>query len=180
MRTMVRISNRDNSPIPSRMLEHRGADRAGLAIAVWHRNCPDSRDRGPRPRPRPDLRRDRDRARTKEERRGRARAIRTLRHDPDCPPSMLSLFHRLARLTLDMVRSPYGVGCGGVWSARGDRSPARPARRGVDIFSVTLVFVWLRVFRGIGRYLCCDGPDVEKWHLTLTPSCCDMPICARD
>ncbi len=51
MRTMVRISNRDNSPIPSRMLEHRGADRAGLAIAVWHRNCPDSRDRGPRPRP---------------------------------------------------------------------------------------------------------------------------------
>src|ERR1700704_6423326 len=36
--TMVRISNRDNSPIPSRMLEHRGADRAGLAIAVWHRN----------------------------------------------------------------------------------------------------------------------------------------------
>src|SRR5882762_2131269 len=73
-----------------------------------------------------------------------------------------------------------GVGCGGVWSARGDRSPARPARRGVDIFSVTLVFVWLRVFRGIGRYLCCDGPDVEKWHLTLTPSCCDVPICARD
>ena len=106
MRTMVRISNRDNSPIPSRMLEHRGAVRAGLAIAVWHRNCPDSRDRGPRPRP--DLRRDRDRARTKEERRGRARAIRTLRHDPDCPPSMLSLFHRLARLMLDMVRSPYG------------------------------------------------------------------------
>ncbi len=51
MRTMVRISNRDNSPIPSRMLEHRGAARAGLAIAVWHRNCPDSRDRGPRPRP---------------------------------------------------------------------------------------------------------------------------------
>ena len=112
MRTMVRISNRDNSPIPSRMLEHRGADRAGLAIAVWHRNCPDSRDRGPRPRPRPDLRRDRDRARTKEERRGRARAIRTLRHDPDCPPSMLSLFHRLARLMLDMVRSPCGVGWG--------------------------------------------------------------------
>jgi len=30
-----------------------------------------------------------DRARTKEERRGRARAIRTLRHDPDCPPSIL-------------------------------------------------------------------------------------------
>ena len=87
MRTMVRISNGDNSPIPSRMLEHRGAVRAGLAIAVWHRNCPDSRDRGPRPRP--DLRRDRDRARTKEERRGRARAIRTLRHDPDCPPSIL-------------------------------------------------------------------------------------------
>src|SRR5882757_5004510 len=73
MRTMVRISNRDNSPIPSRMLEHRGADRAG---AVWQRNCPDSRDRGPRPRP--DLRRDRDRARTKEE--------RTVDHnDPICP-----------------------------------------------------------------------------------------------
>src|SRR6267142_2341574 len=97
------------------------------------------RDRGPRPRPRPDLRRYRDRARTKEERRGRVRAIRTLRHDPDCPPSMLSLFHRLARLMLDMVRSPCGVGWGGVWSARGDRSPARPAQRGVDIFSVTLV-----------------------------------------
>src|SRR5882672_12224134 len=169
MRTMVRISNRDNSPIPSLTLEHRGADRAGLAIAVWHRNCPDSRDRGPRPRP--DLRRDRDRARTKEERRGCARAIRTLRHDPDSHPRYYRCFTGWRGSWWTWFVLPVGW----VWSARGDRSPARPARRGVDIFSVTLVFVWLRVFRGIGRYLCCDGPDVEKGDLTLTPSCCDAP-----
>ena len=115
MRTMVRISNRDNSPIPSRMLEHRGADRAGLAIAVWHRNCPDSRDRGPRPRPRPDLRRDRDRARIKEERRGRARAIRTLRHDPDARPRYYRCFTGWRGSCWTWFVLPVGwgvVGCG--------------------------------------------------------------------
>ena len=102
MRTMVRISNRDNSPIPSRMLEHRGADRAGLAIAVWHRNVRIAEIEG----------RDRDRIRAgiatapEPKRKGAAAPGRS----GPCVTTRIAhpRYYRVARLMLDMVRSPYG------------------------------------------------------------------------